>query len=224
VGLPHAGIAVTLNCLWQEIFMHFDEFQENVNSKLEEIDAALERASKELNLMEMPLGIGPLRLNSNEITNIVIATIGMVIRPEAELTPAEKIEQDIQIEGVEELATQLFLYQYPQTFEELDQAFHRDIVKVLNHNDGLMPILMPMIKHLKLPTRGNIDRHNKYRKLIDLADDALQALDDSNYDHPAYVYRIVDEIADFADVFVPEERAIPKPVPANDNVAAISAY
>ena len=83
--------------------MHFDEFQENVNSKLEEIDAALEQASKELNSIEMPLGIGPLRLNSNEVTNIVMTTIGMTIRPEADLTSAEKIDQDIQIEGVEEL-------------------------------------------------------------------------------------------------------------------------
>ncbi|MCS4090036.1 hypothetical protein [Rhizobium sp. BK176] len=199
--------------------MRVEEFMENFVDQFAAVEEALDEARKELNDADLPDGIGPLRLSKVEIANIVVHAGGFTIDDRADKTAAEKQNESLIMEGLDELSEQLYLHQYPDTVSEVMDDFHRDMVSLIRLIPSLMRPLSPVIRQFKVETTSRLSTSRKFETLLSLVEDLLDDLPDET---PNYALRVLDEVADFSEcmTIVTEKTEREDPVPANDNVAA----
>ncbi len=199
--------------------MLVEEFMQNFVTQFHAIEEALDEARKELNDVELPQGVGPLRLSIFEIENIVLNAGGFTSRPEAEKSPTDKENDRLIMEGLDELAEQLYLSQYPDTLSEVLSDFHRDLVTLIRLNPVLMQPLSPIIRQFKVEASSRLSTSKKFEELLAMTDSCIEALPS---DVPNYALRILDEIADFSEcmTIVTDNVDREPPTAANDNVAA----
>ena len=169
--------------------------------------------------MELPQGVGPLRLSIFEIESIVLNAGGFTSRPEAEKSQTDKENELLIMEGLDELSEQLYLAQYPDTLSEVLGDFHRDLVTLIRLNPVLMQPLSPIVRQFKVETTSRLSTSKKFEVLLAMTDQCIETLPD---DFPFYVLRILDEIADFSKCMTIVTDNVDREIPtaANDNVAA----
>lgn len=201
--------------------MLVEEFMENFVTQFEAVETALDEARAELNSVDLPPGIGPLRLSLEEVGNIVIHAGGFTPRDDDDMTESERFSQEIVMEGVDELTEQLYLAQYPNTLTEVVADFHKDIVAILVHNPDMMGTLSGIVRHLKTrpehETRLSTSR--KFEQLLQVTETAAAAILD---DAPDYALRILDEVADFSHCMTLTSDTTGKARPEADNDNSVS--
>jgi hypothetical protein len=199
--------------------MLVEEFMENFVTQFEAVEAALVEARNELNDVDLPAGIGLLRLSKVEIANIVVHAGGFTIDDRADKTADEKQNEFLIMEGLDELSEQLYLHQYPDTLAEVMDDFHRDMVSLIRLTPSLMRPLSPVVRQFKVETSSRLSTSRKFETLLSMIEDIL---DDLPEDTPNYALRMLDEVADFSEcmTIVTEKTEREDPVPANDNVAS----
>ena len=199
--------------------MLVEEFMENFVTQFKDVETALDEAREEINGIELPEGVGPLRLSLAEIANIVVNAGGFAPRDESALTEAERLDQLLVMEGLDELGEQLYLHQFATTLAEVLASFHSDIVTLIRLNPELMKPLSPIVRHLKVETVTRLSHSRKFEVLLRMTEDVLEAIPD---DLPDYVFRILGEMADFSECMslTIETADRVRPEAANDNPVA----
>lgn len=179
--------------------MLVQDFMDHFVEQSEAIGQAISDAIEELNGVVLPADVGPLRLSFAEIENIVMSACGIDFGANADLSDEERRDEAIIAEGLEELTTQFFLRQFPETMDEAMAAFHVDLVTLLRHNPLLMGHIQPIMARLKVRTSTGLSRQKKFTEVISLVQAAIDAMEAADEEYPDYAFRILDEIADFGD-------------------------
>jgi hypothetical protein len=199
--------------------MLVNDFMENFVTQAAAVEEALQVAMSEINSVPLPVGIGPLRVSYEEISNIVQHACGYSFRKTDDMTPEEEKNHHIIAEGLEELREQMFLQQFAETMEEAMSAFHSDLVAIMRYNPLLMGDLRPIVAQLKVSAASALSKHKKFETVIEMVEAAQRRIEAAPEDVPNYVPRILDEIADFGECLllpISEGSGI-FPVAVNDN-------
>jgi hypothetical protein len=196
--------------------MLVEEFMNNFVTQFHAIEEALDEARKELNDVNLPQGVRPLRLSIFEIENIVLNAGGFSSRSDDVKSPIDRENEALIREGLDELSEQLYLAQYPDTLPEVLGDFHRDLVALIRLNPVLMQPLSVIIRHFKVEASSRLSTSKKFEELLAKTDLCIEGLPD---DIPDYVLRILDEVADFSECMTIVTENIEREIPtaANDN-------
>jgi hypothetical protein len=199
------------------------DYMEAFSARIDDVERALAAARTELNDQLLPAGVGPLRLVHHEVRNILQAVVGFAdTAPDERDTDEETVFKKELSEGVDELADQFFLSQFPATLDEVCGSFRSSLANLIRLHPDLMGRLSPIWRALKGYHGTRMAASKKFGHVADLAAAEADALDSAAAHH---VLRVLDEIADFGDCLViaqrrPGARALgERPVAANDDRA-----
>jgi len=188
-------------------------------SRSSDVEQALLEARRDVNEVELPEGIGPLRLSLHEVMNILESVVEFVETAPDPADSSQQVQFKKQLrEGIDEIADQLYLHQFSPTLAEVREGFHKDLVKVILHNPMLMAVLSPIVRLLKGQTVTRLEVSKKFTMVSDATSAVLETLDEANT--PDYVFRVLDEIVDFSEcmILARPSSETQRPTADNDNV------